>query len=62
MIKSLSVDAITGQLMRNLKKVLVVLTSSVAAIIATAVSAHIDKNFDRNGGHYGPFGDYHCHQ
>ncbi len=55
MIKSLSVDAITGELMRNLQKVLVVLTSSAAAIIATTLSAHIDKNFDRNGGHYGPF-------
>ena len=48
--------------MRNLKTVLAILTSAVVTFLATAVSAHIDKSFDRNGGHYDPFGNYHCHQ
>jgi len=45
--------------MPNLKQVSLLLLSSLAATLA---GAHINKGYDRNGGHYDAFGDYHCHQ
>lgn len=44
--------------MANLKKLSLILVSSLAAASA---GAHFDKNTDRNGGHWDPFGNYHCH-
>jgi len=48
--------------MGHLKTILIILSSAVATVLTTTVFAHIDKGFDRNGGHYDPFGNYHCHQ
>ena len=48
--------------MRYLKPLLIILASAVATALASAVSAHFEKGFDLNGGHYDPFGNYHCHQ
>ncbi len=34
----------------------------LALLLAAPASAHFDKPFDMNGGHYDDFGNYHCHQ
>ena len=47
--------------MPNLKNTTLLCCLSLL-IINLPAAAHVDKGFDRNGGHYDPFGDYHCHQ
>ena len=49
--------------MPNLKKiVLLFLPVLLISLPWSPVQAHLDKNTDRNGGHWDLFGDYHCHQ
>lgn len=44
--------------MPNLKTLTLFLTGG---LLAAAADAHFDKPNDRNGGHWDPFGNYHCH-
>jgi len=49
--------------MPNLKKfVLLLLPGLLISLPWSSLQAHLDKNFDRNGGHWDFFGNYHCHQ
>jgi len=48
--------------MPNLKPYTLVIAGGIAGLLMATTNAHIDKGYDRNGGHYDPFGDYHCHQ